>query len=577
MNEKLLATVLTIAWVVLLCTGCSSDGYVGNEETLTRNDAISFNGGTGKTTRAVGADAAAMLENSFVVYGCKTLSDGGTKQKVFDYYTVNYTPNSAQTTTTNSNGWEYVAQSLNMLSQLPAGAEQEIKYWDHSATQYDFIAFSLGGALQTTAEPTGNDGKVKVSRVDMEHLTDAAFTIKGKTDDIANVYVADRVKALPTTVSATSPDITYRNTVNFNFRALAAKVRIGLYETIPGYSVKDVKFYQQPSSPEAGDTPYLYAGTQTIPDGMGTVTVSFPVGGDNPSVFDYHKSAIAYSGDKVQSLRLGALTADAAPQFHETGGSIYLGRTSMTASMTADVSVIPVSADALTLKVDFTLQSVDYNEEIHVKGATAVVPSNFTIWHPNHSYTYIFKLSDAVTNAFGQVLYPITFDAYQTIDDVGHQQTITTMDQPSITTYAKGEVNGDYYVGDNIYVSVAEKDGSAAKVLNSDNAKLYTVTLAGGMKDADITEINIKDGKVDITLTPVDGGFMTFTKTIDANDSSTGQAVTASGNIFAKFTANKEIYVFEYTDSDDKKYYKVIRVGTTHRPLTLPDIPEVDI
>lgn len=574
MTKELLATVLTIAWVVLMCTGCSSDDYVGNEETLTRNDVISFNGGTGKVTRAVGADAAAMLENSFVVYGCKTLSGSGTQQKVFDYYTVNYTPNSAQTTTTNSNGWEYVAQPLNMLSQLPAGAAQEIKYWDHSATQYDFFAFSLGGALQTTAEPPGSDGKVQVSRVDMGHLTDAAFTIKGNTDDIAKVYVADRVKALPTTVTATAPDITYRNTVNFNFRALAAKVRIGLYETIPGYSVKDVKFYREPKSATADDTPYIYAGTQTIPNGKGTVTVSYPV--EDHSSVNYHKAAVTYSdsGDKVQSLQLGALTADAAPQFQETGGNRFLGRTSMTASMTADVPVIPASADALTLKVDFTLQSVDYNEEIHVKGATAVVPANFTIWHPNHYYTYIFKLSDAVTNAFGQVLYPITFDAYQTIDDVGHQQTITTMDQPSITTYAKGEVNGDYYVGDNIYVSVAKNGDATAKVLNSDNAKLYTVSLSDG--DADVTEINIKDGKVGITLTPVDGGFMTFTKTIDANDSSTGQAVTASENIFAKFTAGEEIYVFKYTEGGED-HYKVIRVGTTHRPLTLPDIPEVEI
>lgn len=563
MNEKLLATVLTIAWVVLMCTGCSSDDYVGNEETLTRNDAISFNGGTGKTTRAVGADAAAMLENSFVVYGCKTLSGGGTKQKVFDYYTVNYTPNSAQTTTTNSNGWEYVAQPLNMLNQLPAGAIQEIKYWDHSATQYDFFAFSLGGAQQTTAEPTGSDGKVQVSRVDMSNLTTAAFTIKGNAADITDIFIADRVKALPTTVAATAPDITYRNTVNFNFRSLAAKVRIGLYETIPGYSVKDVKFYQQPASSAADVTPYLYAGTQTIPDGMGTVTVSYPVEGNVPSVIGYNKAAVAYSGDnKTQSLQLGALTANAAPQYNEIG-NIFLGRTSSTASMTADVPVIPASADALTLKVDFTLQSVDYNEEIHVKGATAVVPANFTIWQPNHSYTYIFKLSDAVTNAFGQVLYPITFDAYQTIDDVGHQQTITTMDQPSITTYAKGEVNGDYYVGDNIYVSVAKNGDATAKVLIPENSKLYTVNLSGGMKDADVTEINIKDGKAGITLTEVAGGFMTFTKTIDANDSPTGQAVTSdAGNIFAKFTASDGVYVFEYTDSDDKKYYKVIRAGS---------------
>ena len=592
--------------LILLLAGCSESEYLGVEGGNSTDMAIGFAGEMGSATRALsGAAAAAELSNSFVVYGFKTTST--TPQTVFDHYNVNFTDGSAGSTTSNTAGWEYVGQTANVLNSKLSGGEQDIKYWDMAADRYDLVAFSKGTATQVNTTPAS--GQVQFSPVDNANLTAKAYTITGATTDLAKVYIADRVTANKT---GTAPaDMAYKNAVQFNFRSLAATVRIGLFETIPGYSVKDVKFYQQPISVTAEAAPCLYAGTQTIPSGKGIVNVSFP---------SANKAVATYSpeGEKAQTLTLGALTANAAKEDKETGGNIYLGRNSSEASTTAGTQVIPAPASDLTLKIDFTLVSIDYNETINVKGATATIPAQYTNWQPNTAYTYLFKLSDAATDVFGRLLYPITFDALEVTDknDWGVQQTITTIDQPSITTYAKGTLGSDYFVGDHIYVAVTN---GTPKELTDDNSKLYTVSLKGSGAQKDITEQNILDN-IDAIANGTFGLFslneassmLTFTNTIDPEDSSTGDRITATGNVFAKFTAGNDTYVFEFTDSEpvyyqtaaeyntDKgttftdqqfaaltneqkikvpagKHYKVIRVGDAQRPLSLPDIPEEEI
>ncbi|MBQ0056289.1 MAG: hypothetical protein KBT20_01420 [Bacteroidales bacterium] len=620
--KKYILAMITL--VSLMCTGCTSDEYLGDPQDITRNDAISFDGGTDMMTRAAlqGSAAAERLNNSFVVYGFKTT--GTNKQVVFDHYTVNFTNGSAFSSETNTAGWEYSNQELNMLTNLDkaGGVQQEIKYWDFAADQYDFVAFSVGDAEQVTNTPSTN--QVKITKIDKANLESSAYAITGKLADLAKVYIADRVTARNDAIEKTNLLYPYRNAIQFAFHPLVAMVRIGLYETIPGYSVKDVKFYQQPISASSEVTPYLYAGTQTIPSNNGgTVTVSFPVT-DSENV-NFNKADVKFcsDGEKTQILQLGTFSAETAAEQSENGGSIYVGRTSSNASKTADVAVIPASADVLTLKVDFTLVSIDYNETIEVKGAMATIPAQFTDWRANCAYTYLFKISDALTNAFGQqLLYPITFDALETVDDKGLQQTITTIDNPSITTYAKGELGSDYYVGDHIYVAVTDGD---AIMLTNDNSTLFTTSLRGALTLDDITEKNIRtkidDGDSDtyhiqvtkdvpadvLTLTKVSGSFMSFTDHIEDEDSPTDERIDATtGSNFAKFTAGNEVYVFRYkaadairftqqeiedalegdpaygkTTSDIKTpteyHYKVIRIGDARRPLVLPEIPEEEI
>lgn len=584
--------VAVVALVALTCIACVSDEYLGGKHDIRENGTISFAGGTDRMSRATqeGKDAAAALHDNFVVYGTKTTDAG--QQVVYDHYNVNYVEDTEHSSESNTAGWEYVGQAPNALNAKLTGAEtQDIKYWDMDAEQYDFVAFSTGGAAQV--DPSVADGDVtsgvRFSTVDGENLTTAAYTLCGPTSDLTKVYLADRVTATKDATPMGNVLCRYRDAIKFEFRPLAAKVRIGLFETIPGYSVTDVKFYQQSGSVTSGATPYLYAGSETVPAGRGKINVSFPVDDKDEAGFNQVRVDYDIAGEKSESLELGALVANAAGEGAETGGDVYLGRMSSTASMTDDIEVLPVSPDELTLKIDFTLVSIDYNETINVKGAVATVPGKFTNWQKNHAYTYLFKISDAVTNAFGQMLYPVTFNALETVSENGVQQTISTVDIPSITTYAKGELGHEYFVGDHIYISVMN---GAVKMLTADNSTLYKVSLTGSATESDVTETHVSEGMTGIDLIPVADGFMEFTDYIEAEDSPTGERIKAlKDSNFAKFTAEEGIYVFRYkaaeavnytqseieaaeegddayekTTSDVKTpaemHYKVIRIGT---------------
>lgn len=559
---KQLLTIHSILLIALaaLC-GCASDEYLGSAADaadVERGQTISFCGAASKSSRAntlTGAQAAEKLNNTFVVFGSKTT--GGTTQTVFDHYTVAYTPNTAMTTASNSADWEYVGQTVNAASTLTPGTDQTIKYWDFSADQYDFVAFAIGTATQqaVTGNPgdpgypgTPTTGSVIVTPVDAGALTEQAYTVSGTADALSHIYFSDRVTALENTPATLSGRLVrYCDAVNFIFRPLASTVRLGLYETIPGYSVKNVKFYTTAGEP--GTTPALFCSTATIPSGNTKAIVKFSSTTD-PTSDAYNRALVtieAEESQKATSQTFGTTLTYGAPEASETGGNIYLGRTSTDASLSAAATVLPAALDALNLKVDFTLVSIDYNETIDIKGASATVPAAFTQLQPNTSYTYLFKISDAVTDAFGQrLIYPVQFDALEITDDIGEQQTITTVDQPSVTTYAKGTLGNDYNVGDHIYIAVTN---GTPRLLSDSNAKLYTT-------DSDITEKQLEEATIPSTaLQLVPDGFMTFVDHIDALDSSSGDRVDAiTGSNFAKFTAEANIYVFEFTAAEAVMY-----------------------
>lgn len=555
-------SLILTAIAALITVGCGSDEYLGSDADaadVERGQTISFNAGTGKSSRATmltGAQAAAKLHDQFVVFGTKTT--GTDTRTVFDHYTLRYAANSAMTTASNSADWEYVGQNVSAASTLAPGTLQTIKYWDLSADSYDFVAFSTGTATHqavagTPAAPgypgTPATGSVIVTPVDANTLTTKAYTLTGQTADLAKCLIADRMTATRSATPQQGTSGRFMETVAFAFRPLAATVRLGLFETIPGYSVRNVRFYQQPISASGTTTPALFASSQTIPAGKGIINIAFP--DTDPANETYNRATVTYSpeGEKTQSLQVGTFAPNGDPQGSEKGGSVYLGRTSSTASLTTDVLVLPADAKDLTLKVDFTLVSIDYNETIEVNGATAVIPAAYTHWQPNCAYTYLFKISDKVNNAFGQALYPIRFDALETVDDDGVQQTITTVDQPSVTTYAKGTLGNDYYVGDHIYVAVTN---GTPRSLSAANAKLY---IAQAASNDLVTETNVAEGSSEVTLLPVTDGFMTFVDHIDALDSSSGDRVDAvTGSNFAKFTAGNNIYVFEFTAAEAVMY-----------------------
>ena len=538
-NNMLMKTKYFIfaASALVALASCSSNDFVGDESLLENSGsgAISFGFDVPTPTRASGADAATALGNKFVVFGYKTT--GATDQTVFDNYEVNYVTNTAKKTESNSAGWEYVGYT----SKATTPVTQSIKYWDYNANTYDFFAYSLGSGTATASV-----------------MTNSTYTLTGDLTNLGKCYISNKKNVAPST-SATEVDL--------EFRSFNSKIQLGFYETIPGYSVKDVKFYPSVTG-SPSTTPSLYAASAVIPNG-GKYTVTFDANG---------KAQLALAASDPEPAKIskvdfdGTLSPYAGVDYKEASAS-YLGRSSGGATKTDEVKVLPNpdNANALNLKMDFTLVSRDgTGETIEMKGATAVIPAAYAQWKPNYKYTYLFKISDNTNAKTAAItgLYPITLDAVVTDAVDGSQETITTVDDPSITTYAKGTMitaNNEYKTGANIYIVV--DDGTT--ITPETNATLYTATIEPGAAQG-ITEETVKNALANGTESPT--GTWTVTDalgkklvvkaadgleaitSISADDSPTGVAITVNG---AKFTpASAGDYVFEYYSASDKYYTK---------------------
>lgn len=235
---------------VLALASCSSDDFLGENSGNGQNAAnsvINFGGETGKITRAadgksVGASAAKLLGGKFYVLGTKgTLpTNSPTTSIVFDNYQVKWKENSAGTTADNTNDWEYVGvEKTGLHAGDKAPSEQSIKYWDYSKDQYDFIAYSVGDNELITTKDANPEANQIVGTAITTPTVDKplSYSLKGKSiQDLKECYYTD--------VTTVKNDGTkYKDAVTFTFKNLTAKVRVAFYETIPGYTVSDIQFY----------------------------------------------------------------------------------------------------------------------------------------------------------------------------------------------------------------------------------------------------------------------------------------------------------------------------------------------
>ena len=556
---------------------CSGDDIASNNSSTlgdenSSNGAIVFTSGANAITRAdkVGADAAALLGNKFKVGGFK--GDGSTTNtQVFDNYLVQWTVNTAGTTASNTSDWEYVGIAAEAPSSITG--TQTIKYWDYSASQYDFAAYSLGGNTSYTEDGEPSANQIKVSKITKANATTGlTYTLKGSAEDLAECYISDMVTAYKSSNE-------FKKEVTLNFRSLGTKIRVGFYETVPGYSVKDVKFYTDDATTTIATGASQTSATLFIPSGdsgfgsAGTYTITFPtVGSSNVGKADYNKAHISFSGTAA------ATTAEKQRAFGginyvgkeqgEAAGNYYLGRSSSAVSYAGTTSpyyttVLPTTVGSvLELRVDYTLVSIDgSNEEIKIHGAKAFVPGTYTAWLPNYAYTYIFKISDN-TNGWTSTstddpvgLFPITFDAVvaETTEFNAEQTTITTVATPSITTYQKGHnPSSNEYDKDKgaIYVQVMDNNASPA-VLKADldtKGQLYTLSVA--KTEAEVMDaLNIQVSSDATTITGRNGLVLTKATsdaTITTIPGEDGNNITVATKTAASFTPAAGTYAYVY-------------------------------
>lgn len=574
------------ATALLALVSCTSDTYLGDQEALRGEAPISFDMSSPALTRTdkAGSEAASDLNNNFVVFGYKTMSDDS-KQTVFTNYQAKYVANTAYTTASNSANWEYVGYK-NLAADMTgnigvadfsaltgsgeaneAAIDQTIKYWDFSATNYKFYAYSLGAGK--TGSPITWANASLMSNND-------TYTLQGDQEQLSACYISELL-------TIDNPSGSTPTEVNLRFLTIKSKLQLGFYETIPGYSVKNLKFYTTKDATPSGTTPALYQdytapAEPTLPK-SGTYTVTFDENGKPQLAWAAAKSDGTQENVTFDAIATDELKTREYKEIEITPGEkLYLGRSSNTASMTAVKEVLPYAVGAdLTLKVDYTLVSRDNSgETIKAVGATAVVPAAFTQWKPNYKYTYLFKISDKSNPLIGGVegLYPITLDAVVAAEQGGSQETITTISEPSITTYAKESAvlsDNEYKTGNNIY-AVVEDYASNPTLTVGTNAKLYFVTLDEGA-DQEITELSVGNALVNGTpnatdktwtvtdassnkmvVTDTETSLLTAFTSIPAEDSPTGIAITVKG---AKFTPAVKYVAVESgkTLTNGAKYY----------------------
>ena len=527
------------AVALVALASCTVDEFVGeNTSPTTGNttDAILFTSETPRITRTAEGDAA-KLNYKFKVFGVKTV--GSSDQRVFATNTTGVTPydvwfdgaSSGNTTTSNSSNWEYVGGTGEhgmTGNKVNLSTAQTIKYWDYSASEYNFQAWSDVN--------TGTGATVSA-------ITKNTMTISGTPAQLANLYLADLQTISQSNNTTTTEYNKYGGIVQLTFRKAATKVRLGIYETIPGYVVKDIKFYYNTQS--ANST------TNAILDGKFVGNSS-----------DSKEFNVTYSSGTPQKAILTPTNSGTANttyfDFGSFDSSASIGETSIAPTWASPnnstnnyINVLPNTATTniapMLLYVDYTLYNAISGENINVKGAKAAVPAAYMTWNPNYAYTYLFKISDNTNGTTGTTpgispegLYPITFDAIITATDEGSTQgTITTVSTPSITTYQAGSVtnNGiEYKTGTAIYLTV-ENQGTGE--LN---------TLTDGGTDVGAVQVYYLGTTAQ---TEADMQFVDFSSSTDGFSLGTSEAtvndITLPANKHGSFTpTNAGYYVIQY-------------------------------
>lgn len=297
------------------------------------------------------------LATSFKVWGYKNQSESGGSydglQEVFPGYTVNWQANSAATTTTNSSGWEYVAQ------QTGSEPEQTIKYWDWSAKAYRFFACAevAGGGTVTVGKTDGHTDRFTMN----VNCCDDDGDENLEEDEV----IKDNMEATPyfsrlwfsTGVLPDYIDKQFGKPVRLEFLKPYARVR---FMFTYSYQSEGIKLKKKEFKPT------------TVGDKIvrkGTFTVSYPLTGTGTSE--------TYSMTPATGEGSGALEAFTQEYIPDGGPErekwYFVAPNNTQGSYTLSVWLNNDPLDAAATK-------------------TAVVPAEYMQWLPGYSYTYIFKI-----------------------------------------------------------------------------------------------------------------------------------------------------------------------------------------
>ncbi len=350
---------LLLAGVILL-TGCSKDS--GEEPVPEQKQVITFSGRLQEETTVTRAGLEEVIDNkTFQVWGYKNTSYDATQsytsyQAVMPDFTVNWIANTAYTTTTNTNDWEYVGQGATPEQQ----ANQTIKYWDMSANAYRFFGYAIGNA---TADPATQPASVTTATT-ANAVTFSAF-VDGSTQAAFDAAPYFSELWFSTGDATTYPDKQFGQPVTLRFMKPYARVRF-MFIFAEGINVDRSKLNAIEFRPTNGSTIAT----------AGTVTVSYPLTGTattetwtTTSVTSYiPKFTIDYYDDNASYTP----TDTSDPTVYDNTPQKWY-------------TVLPQSLGTFTVSV----------QVVTTDAKTAVVPAEYMDWKAGYEYTYKFKITEA--------------------------------------------------------------------------------------------------------------------------------------------------------------------------------------
>ncbi len=521
---------LIFAASALALASCSSDDFLGENPGNVQNatTAINFGGEAGKITRGTSNTAttdAGKLDGQFKVFGVKKTGD-----TQFHNVFVNYSvwDVADKNTTSNTNGWEYVGKrgDKNLgTGNISLSKDQTIKYWDYSALAYHFVA----GSPIDNFKPDPSIMNKEITHATISGL--AGHITKNDLDGTGTALKTYPVYVAKPKIVTKDNYKEYKEAVKFEFVRQQAMVRVGVYETIPGYAITDIHFYEYKTD-GTGTTLNPSTSNNVI---LTSATADYFVGGENvEGTVNYNwdttepSYTFKYTDDESKNLKksqnwYAGKLATLATESTESNVDILYG-TDKDMSDAGYFTVLPTPSatdpQPIVIKCDYTLTSEDVQEPIKVTGATAAIPKAYSKWDVNTRYTYLFRISQNTNGTTGKPgvnpegLFPITFDTYVAETTDKTQGTTTIVKTPSITTYQEGSVTNEgieYKPGKEIKVTVTDAKGNV-QTLTAGGSTVGSVAVFKFDSAINEAEIQVKgtNGATSVEGT-VDGNVFTFT------------------------------------------------------------------
>ena len=353
--------ILTIPFLALCLFSCAGSGQeepdVPTQPEEPKGVSISFGGNSGTwqdapTTRADKETGLETISKTFKVWGYKTTGGNYTSgfnqsQNVMDGYTVSWTQQTANTTSSNTADWEYVGI-----------ANQTIKYWDYSATSYRFFAYSIPTAAGNSSAPSFQKPTTEGSTPN-----DASFSIPFTYNKDATAVTTPYISDLWLSDNRNFENRKYGECVKLTFAPIITKVRFKFnYLKDTKISITDIVF-------------------KNINDELspikGNIIVRYPITGTG--IKASYKWETPETGTGTELIKFTIPYEEDTDLNHQ-------------ATERKKWYYVPPLGDSNTPQGAYIITAT-----IDGKKSTATIPAEYMQWKAGYQYTYIFKITEAGT------------------------------------------------------------------------------------------------------------------------------------------------------------------------------------